>query len=516
MTWSVGLFPIPSPMVSFRLKRTLVVALFLCLGATELHATYYFRLGKQQFSLRNYTRALESFEKDAKARPGNGDSYFYIGYIHEREGRKLEAVNYYRRAVELRMDKDLKIKAFWKIVLHYKYHREWTNVAFYCRKFLEFRNLKQIRDLLEEAEKHHGPDQTRQTDLLVKAEQLMRDKKPEEAIGLLRQVLATDPGHRRALWDLAQSLISLSRYSEAISPLRSLVSASPEVWQYHYRLGLCYFRTQNPADAKTAYQLAAKHNPEGGSKFSHFIQLRLGDVHLSEADLNGAAEAYALAGKAQQSAELTERLAYLSWRTGDQAGAVRLANNAKGNDTAIADLVMLLHYATRRSTSAGQKAEQQLEQAQQRGDWLPPGINAARVLLAEAIVKKKDYKAALDVLGRVQTATFDVEADLVGTNQATLDQRFILATARALLGNNEASRASAILSTQSSPAALYLLARAYAAQNQTYQTIESLRRVFALKPEWHKRAQSEQDFRALAKTDETFRLFLAEGDKKTE
>ncbi len=101
-----------------------------------------FLQGKQQLARRNYQEAFDLFQQALNANPGDGNPLYYMGYIQEQRNRRNDAVSYYRRAVDLRMDADLRRNAFWKIVLHYKNRRDWDNLLTYSERFLvKFRRM---------------------------------------------------------------------------------------------------------------------------------------------------------------------------------------------------------------------------------------------------------------------------------------------------------------------------------------------------------------------------------------
>ena len=507
---------IPLPMLPTRPGPYLLLLLAF-VTFTEVEAGPYFRTGKIYFSRRSYAKALEYFQKETAAAPGNGDAFFYIGYIHEREGRSLEAVRNFQRAVELHMDRDLKLKAFWKIVLHYKYQGDWTNVAFYCRKFLAFRNLEAIRKMLEEAELHYSPDEKRITDLLLRAEGLLSAGKAAEAIPVLEQVTLAFPDHRRALWNLSQAHIKLGSYSRAIPPLERLVQANDAIWQYHYRLGLCRFRVGRPETALIAFEKARSLNEDGSAETRHFIHLRIGDSHLVLDHIPEARKAYELAAHAQASQDAKSRLAYVAWRRGAHAEALKMVAGASGRKSDIGALVRLLDSLHRKDARRATGLEERLHRAETLGEWLPPGTAVARVVLMDLLAARgRDWKTVIKLAERSRVEVATAEAGVLGREKGALKVLYRQRYGQALIETGRAAEALALLATEASPESQYQWARASAATAADTQAIEALRRILAIKPDWLRRARADVHFKGVAGRNEAMRELLLAGGEKSQ
>src|SRR5690606_40544668 len=76
---------------------------------------------------------LEYFRRAVQARPGHGEAHFHMGYSLEKLGRKHEAATSFRLAVASRIDRKLRIKGFWKVILYYKYRSEERRVGKACQ-----------------------------------------------------------------------------------------------------------------------------------------------------------------------------------------------------------------------------------------------------------------------------------------------------------------------------------------------------------------------------------------------
>ncbi len=500
-----------------RPRVCLLLGALLCSALAEVAAGPYFRTGKVYFSRKNYPKALEYFQKETQAAPGNGDAFFYIGYIHERERRPLEAVRNFQRAVELRMDRDLRLKAYWKIVLHYKYQRDWTNVAVWCRRFLKFRNLEPIRKLLEEAEQHYSPEQKRITDLLLRAEGLIAEGKPAEALPLLDQVLSSMPDHRRALWNQSQALVRMNQWARAIAPLEKLVAANDTVWQYHFRLGVCRFRSGDPDRALPSLDRALTLNTDGSAEFREVVHLRIGDAHLASDRLDLAGKAYAEAARAVASREVRSRQAYLAWRGKSYKEANRLVSTGGGKEPPVGHLVRLLLALESRQAGKAAGVEEQLHRAESEGEWLPPGAGAARLLLVDQLGQGgKDWPRLIAIAERVSRETAVREAPLFGRSAAALLASYRLRYGQALIETGRPAEAVTILEQESVLEARFQLARACAAAGQDARSAGLLKQVLDEEPGLRARATSDTHLQQLAERDSSVRALLSPGGGTSE
>jgi predicted Zn-dependent protease with MMP-like domain len=98
---------------------------------------------------------------------------------------------------------------------------------------------------------------------------LVDDERLDEALAILDNLVADDPGNDWARRERAAVLIDLGRFAPALADLRALPRraqrglAAAERASIHADLGLCLDRLGRPADADAEFRHAATLDPEG-------------------------------------------------------------------------------------------------------------------------------------------------------------------------------------------------------------------------------------------------------------
>ena len=102
-------------------------------------------------------------------------------------------------------------------------------------------------------------------DTLYNYANLLKDDEPERAAGLYRRSLYLEPSAAAAWHNYGSTLTSLSKYQEALSPLRLSLCLDPTVADVWCNLGLAYFGLEDFTSAENAFRhaisLNASHAP---------------------------------------------------------------------------------------------------------------------------------------------------------------------------------------------------------------------------------------------------------------
>ena len=178
-----------------------MIVLFISTGS--LRARSYFQEAKYAFSMGNWSRAYTLFEKASTQRPGYGAAFFYMGYTREQQGRKGEAIPNYEESLKLKLEDKLREKSFWKIVLYYKEKRNWERLLHYSSEFLALKNIRSVQKLKDLAEKNYDPRQRELGEKFQEAKKYKKSDDPSRAIHILEKLIASQPGHIEARWELA-------------------------------------------------------------------------------------------------------------------------------------------------------------------------------------------------------------------------------------------------------------------------------------------------------------------------
>ena len=80
------------------------------------------------------------------------------------------------------------------------------------------------------------------------------DGSPMEAIGMLRQVIETEPEHPGANFYLGMFSLTTGQYDKAIDRLQVVVKVDPTNPEAHKLLGMAYQATEQTAEARDAFE----------------------------------------------------------------------------------------------------------------------------------------------------------------------------------------------------------------------------------------------------------------------
>ena len=98
---------------------------------------------------------------------------------------------------------------------------------------------------------------------------LLMDKKMDEAqLERLQKVIARNPEYAEAHLNLGSLLASMKRHDEAISHLSKAIQLNPKQLHAHLNLAAAYMETEQWAKAEESYRAALQQNPRIG--FAHF------------------------------------------------------------------------------------------------------------------------------------------------------------------------------------------------------------------------------------------------------
>src|SRR4029077_2842190 len=90
---------------------------------------------------------------------------------------------------------------------------------------------------------------------------LIEDQRCQEAVPLLRQLIAKEPDTPLAYAQLGQCLISLKEYSEAVPVLRKAVELRPDMTLPHFQLGVALLETRDIAGAVPELEMVVARVP---------------------------------------------------------------------------------------------------------------------------------------------------------------------------------------------------------------------------------------------------------------
>ncbi len=493
------------------------------LSAAPLAAQDYYRQGKMAYGARNFERARDLFEKAMQANPSNGNPCFYLGYMLDNQNHRDLAVQQYRRGVDLQMDADLREKAFWKIVLYYKYTQDWDNLAVYSEKFLKYKDIPQIREFLDEAREKRDPTEGRIRELTASAEKKRAAGDNKGAAQDYRAILALKWDEHSA-WNLAAISMQLKEFGEALGLYNRLIDQKPG-WEYYYKRGVCQYSLRKYDASLSDFQKARTLNKKPDSGFKHFVSVgeALTLVELGRAD--EAVEKLKQALSIRKSASASAALARVELTLGNRAEAERYAASIEDNERERNHVRALLNYANERKTeekSAGRAALDRWLSSLSEEPALHRSWIADLFVVARQGCIMNDSAFCLPVLERIP----EVDRSSIGSivtmayrsekrNSTDVQRDFDFYYGKGLLEAGRIDPALTALSRVSDlPAGSYYMAVIYARKGNEKNAMDYLQRSAEKKPEYWDYAGKNQDFQALAARSADFAYFLGHRGEK--
>lgn len=160
-------------------------------------------------------------------------------------------------------------------------------------------------------------------------DELQRNGEFAKALPEYRRALELDPRHEGSLYNIANCLIELGRFDDALAPLKKLVIANPMSQRGHLQIGLVCSspgagRCFDLVAAEKALQRAFRINQEESGSL-----LRLAGVALVTGDEKRAVRFYRLANQSNfRAVEGYYVRAYVAWQGGKSDVALRLMQEA--------------------------------------------------------------------------------------------------------------------------------------------------------------------------------------------
>jgi tetratricopeptide (TPR) repeat protein len=255
--------------------------------------------------------------------------------------------------------------------------------------------------------------------LSQQAQQYLAEQKPQLAIPLLRQILSLEPNNFEARGNLGVLLFFQEKYSEAITQLRAVLQAQPDLWKLRMLLGMAEKRTGDPVAAQADLEQAFANLDD--KKVQTQAGLELVEVTSASGQLDKAASVTA---KLQSIAPRDPQVLFAAYQISLQMMEQSLLSMViAAPDSAEMHMMMANQFVLQGDTS---NAIAQYREAIK----LNPRMPGVHFELAEQLKNSSDpalnaqaeaeYKAALDVnqydekawrqLGELMTAKGDLSA----------------------------------------------------------------------------------------------------------
>lgn len=475
------------------------------------------REAKKSYSQKKYDTAIKQFSAYGEKHPNDGTPFLYLGYIYESRKDFPKSIANFKRAVEGNLSKSQKSTTLLKLALYFNYYQEWEQAAVYASRYLKMNpGNKEVEKIQERALANRGrapiryststqttaatptQTQTQSTD----TQPAKKTKAEYEAI------LKQDPNDEEARWELSLLAFNDKDYASAEALMKPLVVNHSTKPSYSYKLGVTQIRRDKYLEAVENFQLTKKNIPKDDKTFQYFLYLNEG-IALYKLNRLTEAEAAFL-----NSSKMSDKVAPL-------IGLVRVYHD-------LTKWEFCIDTSSRVLKLTPDNLEIQMYQALCKFE--PPVRDAGPIFQFEKLLRAQhpsaasipeNYYPGMIKLAREYTNTEKYknaeEYYLVLESKYSGDREFLFYRGKSLYYTNQPSKAIQYLSqVERSSAAIYLLAKCYAAMGNQPKTEESLARAGEQKPIYWDLAKEEADFAEMRKRTSFMRFLQAKGGRLPE
>ncbi len=496
-----------------------ILFLNLFLFTTILWGRSTYQEAKYSFSLGNWNKAYTLFTKSTQLEPQNGNPLFYMAYIREQQGNKDEAIPLYEKAVHLKLDKELKEKSYWKIILYYKETQNWKKSLVYSNEFLKFNqhaSIKKIRDL---SMQKYNPSKEDAEESYKNATEMIESGNSKEGAKLLEKVVLKNPDNLDAHWQLVLIKMENNHYADAFKHLKLLIENNENNWQYQYKAGVCLYRLNQYDQALGYLERAQKLFPEKQETFDFYTNYMLGEIYITQSKSKLAIEHLLRANNLRSMSGLKALLALSYWRNNQNSQAMEYAKKSiteepKQNLGFL--LLSLIEWENQNEEEAFKWAKylytNSLKNKINNSHMLP--YHLAFLLLGEASKREENWQSCIKYYLKVNSSELSQilnDKDLVNFHNIT--RSFEYNFGMAYLNNNDPKNALShfqiyIDREGEDSSTLYQIAYAYALLFNGEKAKIYLERAILKKEEIFQTAKKEGAFVKLSEQDQVFHDFL--------
>lgn len=215
----------------------------------------------------DYNRAISEY---SKVNPPTADSYMGIASSYQAMKNYNEAVNYYKKAMELdSKNSDLP----YYIASIYVNENDIQN----AKQYIEITLSKNPAH--KQAQELAAYVKDKETEIMLsEAANLYENQKYSEAIALFDKVLKTSPSNATVYYYRAMCFDALSNYQKAVSDYKSTLKYAPEMVIAYYSLGVDYDALADYKSAKENYKKYVDLTTEDND-YKAYAQSRISEIN---------------------------------------------------------------------------------------------------------------------------------------------------------------------------------------------------------------------------------------------
>lgn len=462
---------------------------------------------KKSYSQKKYDTAIKQFTAYSEKHPNDGSPYLYMGYIYESKKEFPKSISMFRRAVEGNLTKNQKATTLLKLSLYYNYYQEWDLAAVYSARYLKMRpGNKEIEKINERAEANRGrsPHQQAYSNTQTTTPQVESSAKKTKAE--FEAILKKNPNDEEARWELSLIAFSEKDYSRAEDLMKPLVASHPSKPSYSYRLGAAQLRLDKYLDSISNFNLSKKHANKEDKTFLYYLYLNEGIAFYK---LNKFSEAEASLLASYKMKDKTSPLVALVRVYYDSSNYQKCIDTSekvlkKSPDNLENKMYRALCKFDSKAKDSGPiyAFEKELRSQYSNTSAIPENYFPGLIKLAREYTNSEKYQKAEEYYRILE-------------KKYSQDREYLFYRGKALYYTKNPKLAIAHLSkVERSSAAIYLLAKSYAALGDQPKTEEFLKKSGDLKSIYWELASEEGDFQEMRKQPSFLEFLKNKGEAK--
>lgn len=230
------------------------------------YAANAYSIASNAFQSGNYQEAIAEYKK---INPPTADSYMGIAAAYQSLKDNAQAINYYKKAMELAPKND---ELPFYIASIYANSNDFVN----AKQYLEIALSKNpLNRQAKELQKYITDKETE--GLLTQAVGLYDSQKYNEAITMFGKILQVNPANATVYYYRAMAYDALSDFNKAINDYKSVLKYAPEMAIAYYSLGVDYDSIKNYQAAKENYKKYVQATLEDND-YKKYAQSRINEI----------------------------------------------------------------------------------------------------------------------------------------------------------------------------------------------------------------------------------------------
>lgn len=234
--------------------------------ASSEYAANMYSIASNAFQSGDFNKAIEEY---SKINPPTADSCIGIAASYQSLKNNKEAINYYKKAMELD-PKNADLPYY--IASIYVNENDLVN----AKQYIEIALAKNPNNTNAKDLSQYLTDKSTD-DMLSQAVNLYEAQKYKEAIDLFSKVLTATPNNATVYYYRAMSFDALSNYQKAIEDYKSTLKYAPEMNIAYYSLGVDYDSIGNYKSAKENYQKFVSNSVDDDD-YRKYAQSRIEEI----------------------------------------------------------------------------------------------------------------------------------------------------------------------------------------------------------------------------------------------